>query len=196
MAYKREDCYDEQVTAEIAEHVRAVIELLGEDPSREGLENTPERVAKSLQFLTKGYDEDGEEILRQAIFQEEYDEMVMVRDIDLFSLCEHHLLPFIGKCHIAYVPDGEIVGLSKLARLVEVYARRFQVQERLTREICDCFADAVHPKWVGVAIEAQHSCMIMRGVEKPGTMTTTYAYASRLDSRHYKEDFLRALERK
>jgi len=177
MAYRREDNYDPQVTESIAAHVEEIIRLLGEDPHREGLEKTPERVARSLQFMTKGYAEDGSEILRQALFEERYGEMIVVRDIDLFSLCEHHLLPFIGKCTVAYIPGGKITGLSKIARVVETFARRFQVQERLTVDICECIQNTLEPLGVAVKIEAAHTCMIMRGVEKPGTQTSTFAYS-------------------
>lgn len=177
MAYKREDNYDEEVTREIAGHVREILSLLGEDPGREGLVKTPERVAKALQFLTKGYSEDGAEKIRQAIFEEKYQQMVLVRDIELFSTCEHHMLPFIGKCHVAYIPDGKITGLSKIARVVETYARRLQVQERLTVQIRDCIQESLQPLGVAVVIEASHSCMQLRGVEKSNAVTTTSAFS-------------------
>lgn len=177
MAYKREDNYDEEVTREIAGHVRKILSLLGEDPGREGLVKTPERVAKALQFLTKGYSEDGAEKIRQAIFEEKYQQMVLVRDIELFSTCEHHMLPFIGKCHVAYIPDGKITGLSKIARVVETYARRLQVQERLTVQIRDCIQESLQPLGVAVVIEASHSCMQLRGVEKSNAVTTTSAFS-------------------
>lgn len=177
MAYIREDNYDPVVTAQIAEHVRDILALLGEDPDREGLVKTPLRVAKSLQFLTKGQQEDGVQIVRQAIFEERYSQMVLVRDIELFSTCEHHMLPFLGKCHVAYIPDGKITGLSKIARVVETYARRLQVQERLTEQIRDCIQDALHPLGVAVVIEATHTCMQIRGVEKSNALTTTSAFS-------------------
>ena len=177
MAYIREDNYDPEVTAQIAEHVRDILALLGEDPDREGLVKTPLRVAKSLQFLTKGQQEDGVQIVRQAIFEERYSQMVLVRDIELFSTCEHHMLPFLGKCHVAYIPDGKITGLSKIARVVETYARRLQVQERLTEQIRDCIQDALHPLGVAVVIEATHTCMQIRGVEKSNALTTTSAFS-------------------
>ena len=177
MAYIREDNYDSVVTAQIAEHVRDILALLGEDPDREGLVKTPLRVAKSLQFLTKGQQEDGVQIVRQAIFEERYSQMVLVRDIELFSTCEHHMLPFLGKCHVAYIPDGKITGLSKIARVVETYARRLQVQERLTEQIRDCIQDALHPLGVAVVIEATHTCMQIRGVEKSNALTTTSAFS-------------------
>ena len=195
MAYNREDEYDPQVTAEIAEHVRAVLNLLGEDASREGLLKTPERVAKSLQFLTKGYSEDGVEIVRQAIFEEKYSQMVLVKDIDLYSTCEHHLLPFIGKCHVAYIPNGKITGLSKIARVVETYARRLQVQERLTEQIRDCIQEALHPLGVAVVIEATHTCMQVRGVEKDNAVTTTSAFSGIfLTSSRTRNEFLNLIK--
>jgi len=177
MAYKREDNYDQEVTAQIAEHVKVILDLLGEDPSREGLRKTPERVAKSLQYLTKGYCEDGIQIIQSATFDEKYQQMVLVKDIELYSTCEHHLLPFIGKCHVAYIPDGKITGLSKIARVVETFARRLQVQERLTVQIRDCIEEALHPLGVAVVIEATHSCMVLRGVEKSNSATTTSAFS-------------------
>lgn len=157
------------------ELIRRLLKELGEDPHREGLEKTPERVEKALRYLTSGYDRDLREILNGAIFVEEYDEMVIVKDIDLFSLCEHHLLPFFGKCHIAYVPDRKILGLSKLARLVEVFSRRLQVQERLTTQIAHTLQEALQPRGVAVVIEALHLCMVMRGVEKQNSKAVTSA---------------------
>ena len=149
MSYKKTETYDSATTEQIARHVEAILALLGEDPEREGLVKTPERVAKALQFITKGYQEDGVEIIRGAIFDEEYQQMVLVKDIDLYSTCEHHMMPFIGKCHIAYIPNGRITGLSKIARVVETFARRLQVQERLTVQIRDCIEEALHPLGVG-----------------------------------------------
>lgn len=177
MAYRREDNYTPEVTGEIAGHVKEILRLLGEDPEREGLQKTPERVAKSLQFLTKGYTENGIQIVQSAIFDEKYQQMVLVKDIELFSTCEHHMLPFIGKCHVAYIPNGKITGLSKIARVVETYARRLQVQERLTVQIRDCIQDALQPLGVAVVIEASHSCMQLRGVEKSHSVTTTSAFS-------------------
>lgn len=177
MSYKRVDKYSEQATEQIAEHIREILALLGEDPEREGLIKTPERVAKSLQFLTKGYDEDGVQIIQSAIFDEQYQQMVLIKDIDLYSTCEHHMLPFIGKCHVAYIPNGKITGLSKIARVVETYARRLQVQERLTVQIRDCIQEALQPLGVAVVIEASHSCMVLRGVEKANALTTTSAFS-------------------
>jgi len=195
MAYTREDEYDPQVTAKIAEHVREILDLLGEDSSREGLLKTPERVAKSLQFLTKGYSESGTEIIQKAIFEEKYRQMVLVKDIDLYSTCEHHMLPFIGKCHVAYIPDGKITGLSKIARVVETYARRLQVQERLTVQIRDCIDEALHPLGVAVVIEAHHTCMQIRGVEKDNAVTTTSAFSGVfLTSSRTRNEFLNLIK--
>jgi len=177
MAYKKIEEYDEKTTKELAGHVKAILELLGEDPEREGLVKTPERVAKAWQFLTQGYFQDGEALVKSAIFQEPYDHMVIVKDIELFSLCEHHMLPFIGKAHVAYIPNGEITGLSKIARVVETYARRLQVQERLTEQIRDCIQESLHPLGVAVVIEAMHTCMSMRGVQKSNAITTTSAFS-------------------
>jgi len=163
------------VTREFENLVRREIELIGEDPDREGLVRTPARVAKSLRFLTKGYDTSAEEVVGKGVFKEEHDNMIMVRDIELYSLCEHHLLPFFGKAHVAYIPNGKIVGLSKIPRIVDVYARRLQVQERLTEEIADGLCRVVNPSGVGVVIEAYHLCMMMRGVEKQNSKTITSA---------------------
>lgn len=169
---------------------RRVIELLGEDPNREGLLKTPERVAKSLRFLTKGYDEDPVEILRGATFREDYRQMVIVRDIDFFSLCEHHMLPFFGKAHVGYIPNKYITGLSKIARVVEVYARRLQVQERLTTQIKQCIQDTLNPLGVIVVIEAEHMCMQMRGVEKQNSLTTTSDFTGAFEEARTREEFL------
>ena len=177
MSYRKNDSYDGPVTEQIAGHVKEILHLLGEDESREGLLKTPERVAKSLQYLTKGYAEDGKEIIRSAMFDEEYQQMVLVKDIELYSTCEHHMLPFIGKAHVAYIPNGKITGLSKIARVVETYARRLQVQERLTVQIRDCIQEALQPLGVAVVIEANHTCMQLRGVEKANAVTTTSAFS-------------------
>ena len=162
--------------AELSEHYAAILRLLGEDPTREGLLKTPERVAKAMAFMTKGYAEDPRDILLSAMFREEYRQMVLVRDIEVYSLCEHHMLPFYGKAHVAYIPDGYITGLSKVARVVECFARRLQVQERLTVQIRDCIQEALNPMGVAVVIEASHMCMQMRGVEKQESSTTTSAF--------------------
>ena len=177
MSYRKNDSYDGPVTEQIAGHVKEILRLLGEDESREGLLKTPERVANSLQYLTKGYAEDGKEIIRSAMFDEEYQQMVLVKDIELYSTCEHHMLPFIGKAHVAYIPNGKITGLSKIARVVETYARRLQVQERLTVQIRDCIQEALQPLGVAVVIEANHTCMQLRGVEKANAVTTTSAFS-------------------
>ena len=177
MAYHKEEIYDESITAEIAGHYREILRLLGEDPEREGLVKTPERVAKALQFMTQGYGQDGGEILKAPLFREDYSQMVLVKDIDLYSTCEHHIMPFIGKCHVAYVPDGTITGLSKIARVVETFARRLQVQERLTMQIRDCIEETLKPLGVAVVIEASHTCMTLRGVQKANAVTTTSAFS-------------------
>ena len=191
MSYTKDEIYSPETTGEIAAHVKEILRLLGEDPSREGLIKTPERVAKALQFTTKGYNEDGIEIIRQAIFDEKYRQMVLVRDIELYSTCEHHMMPFIGKCHVAYIPDGKITGLSKIARVVETYARRLQVQERLTVQIRDCIQEALHPLGVAVVIEANHTCMQVRGVQKSNAVTTTSAFSGVfLSSSRTRNEFL------
>lgn len=191
MSYKKEEIYEPAVTEEIAKRVREILYLLGEDPEREGLVKTPERVAKSLQFLTKGYGEDGVEIIKSATFDEKYQQMVLVKDIELYSTCEHHMLPFIGKCHVAYIPNGKITGLSKIARIVDTYSRRLQVQERLTVQIRDCIQEALHPLGVAVVIEANHTCMQIRGVEKSNSITTTSAFSGAfLNSARTRNEFL------
>ena len=174
--YKREDIYNQEKIAELMVHYREILRLLGEDPEREGLIKTPERVAKAMSFITKGYAQDPIAILRSAMFKEEYQQMVLVKDIELFSVCEHHMLPFIGKAHVAYIPNGHITGLSKIARVVECFARRLQVQERLTVQIRDSIQQALNPLGVAVVIEASHTCMQMRGVEKQRSVTTTSAF--------------------
>jgi GTP cyclohydrolase I len=176
MAYQKQELYDEALTQELAGHYREILRLLGEDPQREGLLKTPLRVARAMQFLTKGYQEDGAEILRSAMFREEYHQMVVVKDIELYSMCEHHMLPFYGKAHVAYIPDGYITGLSKIPRVVETFARRLQVQERLTVQIRDCIQETLHPLGVAVVIEAAHMCMQIRGVQKQNSLTTTSAF--------------------
>ena len=168
--------YDDNITKVLSENYKIVLEQLGEDPKREGLEKTPERVAKAMQFLTHGYDLDAEAILNQAIFHEEYSEMVIVKDIEVYSMCEHHMLPFFGKAHVAYIPNGKIVGLSKIPRVVDAFARRLQVQERLTIEIRDAVQNVLNPKGVAVVIEASHMCMQMRGVQKQNSVTTSSAF--------------------
>lgn len=168
--------YNDEITERLAAVYRHVIKDLGENPDREGLLKTPERVAKALQFLTKGYDQNPDEILRSALFHEDYSEMVIVKDIEVYSQCEHHMLPFFGKAHVAYIPNGTIVGLSKIPRIVDAYARRLQVQERLTLEIRDCLQRTLNPKGVAVVLECSHMCMQMRGVEKQNSSTTSSAF--------------------
>ena len=176
-AYKKEEQYDSKNIESLKEHYSKVLELIGEDPSREGLIKTPERVAKAMRFLTQGYEMNATEILQSAMFSEDYSQMVLVKEIEFYSLCEHHLLPFFGKAHIAYIPDGNIVGLSKLPRVVDAFSRRLQVQERLTNEIRDCIQDTLKPKGVAVVMEARHLCMQMGGVEKQSSLTTTSAFS-------------------
>ena len=174
--YDRVDKFDDKKTEKLTRIYRDVLDTLGEDAAREGLEQTPVRVAKSMQFLTQGYGIKPEEIVNSAKFKEDYQEMVIVKDIDLFSLCEHHLIPFLGKAHVAYIPNGYITGLSKIARVVEAYARRLQVQERLTMQIRDCLQNTLNPLGVAVVIEAKHLCMVMRGIQKQNSVTTTSAF--------------------
>ena len=175
---------------------RELLTRLGEDPTRDGLLDTPKRVVKSMEFLTRGYTMDADEVLHQALFDVDYDEMVIVKDIEFFSMCEHHLLPFFGKAHIAYVPNGKVIGLSKIPRLVDMFARRLQVQERLTRQIADAIDEAIHPQGVAIILEAQHLCMMMRGVEKQHSSTTTSAmlgvFKSQLQTRN---EFLSLVKR-
>lgn len=195
MAFEKIERYDEGTTKEIAARVREILELLGEDPQREGLLKTPERVAKSLQFLTQGYAQNGTQIIQSAIFDEKYQQMVLVKDIEMYSMCEHHMLPFIGKCHVAYIPNGKITGLSKIARIVETYARRLQVQERLTVQIRDCMVDALKPLGVAVVIEAMHTCMSLRGVQKSNAITTTSAFSGIfLSSARTRNEFLNLIK--
>ena len=189
--YRRQDIYDAERIEKLSYHYREILSLLGENPTREGLLKTPERVAKAMAFITKGYAQDPVQIVTSAIFREEYKQMVLVKDIELFSLCEHHLMPFVGKAHVAYIPNGYITGLSKIARVVECYARRLQVQERLTVQIRDCIQRALNPIGVAVVIEASHMCMQMRGVEKQGSATTTSAFTGVfLKDTRTREEFL------
>jgi GTP cyclohydrolase I len=172
----KEDHYNEEVTNRLASHYEEILKEIGEDPSREGLLKTPERVAKAMQFLTHGYELNPDDLMNQAIFHEEYSEMVIVKDIEVYSMCEHHMLPFFGKAHVAYIPNGKIVGLSKIPRVVDAYSRRLQVQERLTIEIRDCIQRTLNPKGVAVVIECSHMCMQMRGVQKQNSVTTSSAF--------------------
>ena len=171
--YEKIEQYDAACVEQLASHYKEIIKLLGEDPEREGLLKSPERIAKAMLFFTSGYDQNPEDILRSAMFHEDYKQMVVVKDIELYSLCEHHMVPFVGKAHVAYIPNGTIVGLSKIPRIVDAYARRLQVQERLTRQIKDCIQNTLNPLGVAVVIEAQHMCMSMRGVQKQNSVTTT-----------------------
>ena len=190
----RQSTFDPQLSpeemAEMKNLQRRILELIGEDPDREGLIKTPERVAKSLRFLTKGYREDPEEILRSAMFREEYRQMVIVKDIDFFSMCEHHMLPFFGKAHVGYIPHKYITGLSKIPRVVDVFARRLQVQERLTTQIKDCIQATLNPLGTIVVIEAQHMCMQMRGVEKQNSLTTTSDFTGAFEEASTREEFM------
>lgn len=191
-----ENNLDESLTERIAEQYKNIIQGIGEDADREGLIKTPERAAKAIQYLTKGYVEDPAEILKSALFQEDYSEMVVVKGIELYSLCEHHLLPFFGKAHIAYIPNGYIVGLSKIPRVVDAYARRLQVQERLTHEILNCIEDTLKPLGVAVVIEAAHMCMMMRGVQKQNSVTTTSAFTGEFSRAETRTEFLNLINSK
>jgi GTP cyclohydrolase I len=178
---------------ELATHYRSVLTLLGEDVSREGLEKTPMRVAKAMQILTRGYTQDPHKVLTDALFKEDYNQMVIVKDIDVFSLCEHHMLPFYGKCHVAYIPDGYITGLSKIARVVDIFSHRLQVQERLTQQIKDCIQSTLKPQGVMVVIEAKHMCMQMRGVEKQNSITTTSDFSGVFNDLNTRQEFMSLL---
>ncbi|MGH1383402.1 GTP cyclohydrolase I FolE [Kordia sp.] len=193
MPYKKLEEYNMQVTNEVKDRYKTIIEELGEDTQREGLLKTPERAAKAMQFLTQGYDMDPAEILKGAMFAEDYDDMVIVKDIELYSLCEHHILPFFGKAHIAYIPNGHIVGLSKLPRIVDVFSRRLQVQERLTHDILECINDTLKPKGVAVVIEASHMCMMMRGVQKQNSVTTTSGFRGAFKNIETRTEFLKLI---
>ena len=195
--YNKIERWDEYSTRKIADRYKEIIELLGEDMEREGLQDTPIRVAKAMQFLTQGYNHDPVEILKSAMFEEDYQHMVLVKDIDIYSMCEHHMLPFFGKAHIAYIPDGKITGLSKLARVAEAFSRRLQVQERLTVQIRDCIQDTLNPLGVAVVLEAQHMCMQIRGVQKQNSVTTTSAFTGCfLKNLQTREEFFHIIGRK
>jgi len=193
MGYKKIEHYDEEVTKGLMENYKNVLGLLGEDPEREGLIKTPLRLAKAMQFITQGYSQDAVEILNSAKFHEPISEMVIVKDIELYSMCEHHMLPFIGKAHIAYIPNGWITGLSKIARVVDVFSRRLQVQERLTTQILDAIKDALDPLGVAVVIEARHMCMMMRGVQKQNSETTTSAFYGEFQKNSTRNEFMRLI---
>ena len=193
MAYRKIETYDEATTEALKANYRTVLETLGEDPDREGLLKTPERVAKAMQFITQGYHMNAADILNSAKFHESYSEMVLVKNIELYSLCEHHMLPFFGKAHIAYIPNGVITGLSKLAHVVECFSRRLQVQERLTHQILDVIQETLNPLGVGVVIEARHMCMMMRGVQKQNSATTTSAFSGVFMKNETRSEFLKLI---
>ena len=194
--YKKIDRYNTGLIENLSEHYKGVLAQIGEDPEREGLLRTPERVAKAMLFLTHGYDLNAKEILKSAMFKEEYSQMVVVKDIEVYSMCEHHMLPFFGKAHIAYIPNGHVVGLSKIPRVVDVFARRLQVQERLTNEIRDCIQDTLQPLGVGVVIECRHLCMSMRGVQKQNSVTTTSAFTGEFLKEKTRTEFLNLISAK
>ncbi len=177
----------------ISNHIREILELIGEDPSREGLRDTPCRVARSMEFIFKGYREDPASIIRSALFEEAYSEMVIVKNIEIYSMCEHHMLPFFGKAHVAYIPNGKVVGLSKIARMVDAFARRLQLQERLTWQIRDCLHETLQPLGVAVVIEAYHLCMMMRGVQKQNSVTTTSAFTGEFENIATREEFIKLI---
>ena len=185
---------DNQITEQIGQQVHSLLKTVGENPERDGLLRTPERVGKAFQFLTKGYHEDPKAILQSALFSEDYRQMVVVKDIDFYSLCEHHLLPFFGKAHVAYIPNGKITGLSKIARVVDVFARRLQVQERMTTQIKECIQETLNPLGVMVVIEAEHLCMQMRGVQKQHSLTTTSDFTGAFNRAETREEFLRLIQ--
>ncbi|MBP3944216.1 GTP cyclohydrolase I FolE [Sphingobacteriaceae bacterium WQ 2009] len=191
--YIKVDQYNEEHVSRIASHYTDILASLGEDPSREGLLKTPERVAKALQFLTHGYNIDAAAVLKGAMFEEDYSQMVVVKDIEVYSMCEHHMLPFFGKAHIAYIPNGHIVGLSKIPRVVDIFARRLQVQERLTNEIRDCIQETLNPVGVAVVMECKHMCMAMRGVQKQNSVTTTSAFTGAFENDVTRSEFLRLI---
>lgn len=193
MGYKKIEQYDEAVTDGLMQNYRECLHMLGEDPAREGLLKTPERLAKAMQYFTQGYEQDAHQILQSAKFRESISEMVVVKDIELYSLCEHHILPFFGKAHIAYIPNGYITGLSKIARVVDVYARRLQVQERLTTQILDAIKETLNPLGVAVVIEAKHLCMMMRGVQKQNSVTTTSAFWGEFERAETRSEFTKLI---
>lgn len=191
--YEKKDDYNPQLIEKIASQYKAVLSDIGENPDREGLQKTPERVAKAMQYLTHGYDLNPSNILKSAMFAEDYKQMVIVKDIEVYSLCEHHLLPFFGKAHVAYIPNGQIVGLSKIPRVVDAFARRLQVQERLTTEIRDCIQDTLKPLGVAVVIECSHLCMQMRGIQKQNSVTTTSAFTGEFLKDTTRSEFIRLI---
>ncbi|ETN95409.1 GTP cyclohydrolase I [Zhouia amylolytica] len=193
MPYKNIEEYNIKITDEVRERYKHIIEELGEDTAREGLVKTPERAAKAMMFLTQGYHQDAKAILESAMFSENYNEMIIIKDIEVYSLCEHHMLPFFGKAHIAYIPNGKIVGLSKIPKVVDVFARRLQVQERLTKEILESIDDALRPQGVAVVIEAAHLCMMMRGVQKQNSVTTTSGFKGQFEKNETRNEFLKLI---
>ena len=193
MSYKKTEHYCEDVTAKLMENYKSAIKEIGEDPEREGLQKTPVRMAKAMQYLTQGYKMDAKDILNSAKFHESYSEMVIVKDIELYSMCEHHMLPFFGKAHIAYIPNGYITGLSKIARVVDCFARRLQVQERMTHQILGAIQETLNPLGVGVVIEAKHLCMMMRGVQKQNSITTTSAFSGQFQKDPTRSEFLKLI---
>lgn len=193
MAYKKTEQYDEQRTAQLVKNYKEAIAQLGEDPEREGLIKTPERVAKAMQYMTQGYQLSAHDILNSAKFHEDVSEMIVVKDIEVYSMCEHHMLPFFGKAHVAYIPNGWITGLSKIARVVDVYSRRLQVQERLTMQIRDAIKETLNPLGVAVVVEAKHLCMMMRGVQKQNSTTTTSAFDGEFQKNSTRSEFLRLI---
>jgi GTP cyclohydrolase I len=196
MGYRKVEQYDEQTTSGLISSYKAALSLLGEDAEREGLAKTPERMAKAMQYMTQGYDMDAKAILDSAKFHEDVSEMIVVKDIELYSMCEHHMLPFFGKAHVAYIPNGYITGLSKLARVVDVYSRRLQVQERLTTQILGAIKDSLQPLGVAVVIEASHLCMMMRGVQKQNSVTTTSAFFGEFEKNETRSEFLKLITAK
>lgn len=196
MAYKKIEHYDEETTLALKETYHKALELIGEDPNREGLEKTPERIAKAMQYLTQGYGLDANAILNSAKFHEDVSEMIIVKDIELYSMCEHHMLPFYGKAHVAYIPNGFITGLSKIARVVDVYSRRLQVQERLTHQILNSIKETLNPLGVAVVIEASHLCMMMRGVSKQNSVTTTSAFWGEFEKNETRNEFIKLISAK
>ncbi|TXE20958.1 GTP cyclohydrolase I FolE [Psychroflexus gondwanensis] len=193
MSYKTYEEYSQPYVDEIKSSYESILKNIGEDTTRNGIVKTPERAAKAMQFLTQGYNMDPKEILLGAMFEEPYDDMVLIKDIELYSLCEHHMLPFFGKVHVGYIPNGKIVGLSKIPRIVDVFARRLQVQERLTHDILECINDTLQPKGVGVVIEAQHMCMMMRGVQKQNSATTTSGFRGEFKNQETRSEFLKLI---
>ena len=196
ISYKKIDQYNTEKTIEIAESFKKIIENFGEDTNREGLEKTPERVAKAFQFLTHGYELDPLEILKSALFTEDHKQMIVVKNIEVYSMCEHHMLPFFGKAHVAYIPNGKIVGLSKIPRIIEAFARRLQVQERLTDQIKDCIQEALEPLGVAVVIECQHMCMQMRGIQKQNSVTTTSSFTGAFEKDKTRKEFISLISNK